>query len=213
MFNRNLEFCYVCGKKFDTMQKSSPVSMIETYCPYCGALKIGEAAATILEHPQNPAFLGGNYNLVKLRSALFYHLRVELENYLSHEKAFDSAVIYALSDLKNFTVGEMSNPVKLEEVYARYPKNEEERLDAVMQLLATFLNEYGEKHFKSYQKATTDPNQTFDCLYMPASLNSKQEKELVLRVLEEKGWIMVENDHIAFTELGRHRAEKLGKKI
>lgn len=171
-------------------------------CSLCGRYSLGDFVGPTLKG----TYYEGKYDLQKLKSALFYYLRCIRHNHLN------SSYIQRIVLRKEGV--EESGDVSLDSVYSLYPEKFSDKIDKIMELLASEIVEFGSVfHLASETEGKLSSVESNNIFFMPTDKSCTQEKSQrsdVLRLLEELGYIKrIRKDAISFTPEGWEKVDSL----
>lgn len=193
--------CLICGSPAKRGERGDEVRE-SIICKFCGVYRPGDFILGILSATHQE----GEYNLSKLKSALFYYLRVVKKNHLNTR--FQPYIII-LNEIERFS---RETYIRIDDVYKIYPDNFNKKIDMVMELLYSQINDIGES---LYVPKNDQPFQWIDMLFMPSDNNMRARNKLdTLRLLEEIGYIVKTNEvatayTFSFTSKGWEKIDSL----
>ncbi|WP_110955212.1 hypothetical protein [Anaerosinus massiliensis] len=194
------EECLICGHKADLVSSNDLTGV--WYCELCGNYILADYITGTL----NGSYNVGKYDLLKLKSALFYYLRVVKKNHLNTDSTPITISINKYdSDLY----------IDLDTVYNLYPDNFNDRLDMVIELLASKINDVGQWFYTPTENFKNGINKMqFDIFFMPSNVTSAYyQRGEFIRLLKELQYITSDEDgKFSFTAKGWEKVYFLRKK-
>lgn len=180
--------CPICG----TEALSGPENQYD--CPLCGHYQLGAYVIGAM-NKEYYMLTTTTYNISKLKSALFYYLRVLKKN---HTNLNNTIQIYA----KKSDTG-----IDLDSIYKLYPTTFSKRIDMVMELLNTSIVDIGDRcsDLKLHQG-----NQPIAHRFALSSDDSTSKQiEYIFKLLNEKGYLDGKQEDFTFTTNGWNKIDSL----
>lgn len=195
--------CLICGNLVESMSYDSLYEKDIWICKLCGPYILGDFVPGTLN--KNHGL--GKYNLTKLKSALLYYLRAIKKNHLNK---YNAAV--AISDSEH----KAGYNIDLDTAYNLYPDSFNEKLDMVIELLATKIDDIG-KWFDipSDSMPKMINNMKYDIFFMPSNeeMNMSYQRVEFCKLLEELKYITIVGENkISFTSKGWVKVDALKRK-
>jgi len=182
--------CPICGT-----EASSSLTGNQCECPLCGNYQLGDYVLNAISQGNN-LLTHTTYNVAKLKSALFYYLRVIKSNHIASNN-----IIYIYA-------GKNETGIDLDSIYKLYPTTFSKKIDMVMELLNTSILDIGDRccslyRYGAYKDAAhrfalssdnndsnwTQPKAVYDLLYANGYLEGTAAK----CTFTSKGWEKIDS--------------------
>ncbi|WP_196595914.1 hypothetical protein [Pectinatus frisingensis] len=181
--------CPICGNKAKVSYADRNTNIV---CLMCGSyMYTADKECLLYDKERNNSYFNDPYAFEKYKCALFYYLRVIKKNYLKKP-----TILSWNSYLDIF-----AEPFDGYKFYDLYPKTFSKKIDMVMELLSTFIDDIG----KYYPQNLPD-----DIVWWLAL--SKEQKDETIEILKELDYIKdIRNKapHITFTPKGWGKIDSL----
>lgn len=205
--NFEITSCPVCGSKLKK-KVPDPVPMQDTYqfefeCPLCGDFGLSGSVYDYLSNPVTLNKTGLTYEKAKLKSALFYYLRV-----ICHHPKKDSFVYFFAGDAQENDKTEERH-ISLDRIYRLYPVNLNNRIDMVLQLIHRDISKLGDR---CYSLSTEMMNQKKALRYVMADDDvTPRQVDEVWKYLHDQGYVDGQQTGFTFTPDGWNKINDIEK--
>ena len=203
--NFEITSCPVCGSRLNK-GVSDPVPMEETYqfefdCPLCGGFGLPGHVHEYLSNPVMSNKTSLTYEKAKLKSALFYYLRI-----ICNHPQMGSFVYFFNGDVQDDDKAEKRH-ISLERIYRLYPENLDNRMEMVLQLIHKDITKLGERCY-SLNTDIINLNKALRYVMADDDLTARQVDE-VWKYLDKRGYVEGQQTGFTFTPEGWDKVDKL----
>ncbi|WP_196607174.1 hypothetical protein [Pectinatus frisingensis] len=176
--------CPICGGNANH-EEGSPHTF---NCKLCGKFYLDNNVQDVLITENQ--YTDKQYDLIKLKSALFYYLRVIKNNHESVQTVY----IY---NTRN------KNGIDLDSIYNIYPKTFSKRIDMVMELLSTKIKDIGD-HFSLLDYSNINYN-----FVLAQNYEKKEQIDGMFNILKKMVFLDGEQQLFTFTPKGWEKIDSL----
>lgn len=166
--------CPICN---DNVSEEPRTTTAFTFkCPNCGPLTVSDEV--ILTHALDS---------IKLRSSIFYYLRVIKQNHL--KSLYHTTILQILTT--GIKIGDISTPLKDFDKY--YPKSFDKKIDMIMQLLHTEISNFNNCFsYCAKNEIVSSPQKYFFLPCDENEINTMKNKN-VIDILEKMNYVAIDS--------------------